>query len=148
MKRLLSMFLILIMSSQLINGQVIEQVNNNSQQELYDFHMLKHKKNKIAAWVMVSSGIAMVTIGSIINSIEVVCDVPPYGEDWNCPTNQQADWLYYVGGAVTVSSIPFFISAGNHKRKAKLYLKSENVTFNVISIEKSNYLAIGLTIPF
>jgi len=111
MKGLLSILLILMMSSQLIQGQVIEQENNNSQKELYDFHKLKHKKNKTAAWVIVSSGIAMVTIGSIfnsINSIEIACDLPPLGGDWYCPPNRQADWLYYVGGAVTVSSIPFF----------------------------------------
>ena len=88
MKRLLGILLILMMSSQLIQGQVIELADNNSRKELYDFHMLKHKKNKTAAWVIVSSGIAMVTIGSIINSIEVAYDYPPYGSDWNIPPNQ------------------------------------------------------------
>jgi len=66
MKRLLGILLVLIMSSQIIQGQVIEQVNNNSQQDLYDFHMLKHKKNKTAAWILMGTGTA-ITVGSLIS---------------------------------------------------------------------------------
>jgi len=134
MKRLLGILLILIMSSQLIQGQVIEPQSEKTPQQLYDFYSLKQNRTKTAAWICIGSGIVMIGAGMAINV---------------GATNANGGlWLSYVGAATTLVSIPLFIKVGNHKRKAKLYLKSKNVTFNVISIEKSNYLAIGLTIPF
>lgn len=35
----------------------------------------------------------------------------------------KGDWLIYVGGATTLASIPFFISAGKHKKKSIPFVK-------------------------
>jgi len=118
MKRLLSILLILIMSSQLINGQVIEQADNNSQEELYDFHMLKHKKNKTAAWILGGSGVTMVIAGLAINGAETTATILVevftlgYAE---VEKERKGNWLIYVGSGATLASIPFFISAGKNK---------------------------------
>ncbi len=151
MKRLLGILLILIMSNQLIQGQVIEQAANNSQKELYDFHMLKHKKNKIAAWVLGGSGVTMAIAGLAINGAETatitLVEVFTLGYA-EVEKERKGDWLIYVGSAATLTSIPFFISAGKNKKKGILSLKGEQNIVGNIKFDNSNYLAIGITIPF
>jgi len=56
--------------------------------------------------------------------------------------------MFIVGGVISLSSIPFFISAGKHKRKATLSLKGEQNIVGNIKFDNSNYLTIQLTIPF
>ena len=53
-----------------------------------------------------------------------------------------------AGMVGTVASIPLFIAAGSNKRKARLYLKAVPNTVGNIQFDNSNYLAVGITIPF
>ena len=141
MKRLLGILLILIMTCQLIQGQVIEQADN-SQQELYDFHMLKHKKNKTAAWVLMGTG-ATIMVGTLISYNQR--DRSGWLND--IPSESEVT-MFIVGGVISLSSIPFFISAGKNKKTAILSLKGEQNIVGNIKFDNSNYLAIGITIPF
>jgi len=147
MKRLLCILLILIISSQIIQGQVIEQADNNSQQELYDFHMLKHKKNKTAAWILGGSGVTMTLVGLVINGAETaVIEVFTLGTG-GVEKERKGDWLIYAGGATTLASIPFIISAGKNKRKASMSLQTGHIKFNNKTYSK-NCMNLTLTIPF
>jgi len=141
MKRLLIILLILIMSSQLINGQVIEPQPEKTPQQLYDFYSLKQKRTNTAAWICIGSGVVMIGAGMAINLSGGILDN-------DTTNNNEGLWLSYVGAATTLISIPLFISAGSHKRKAKLSLKGDSVSFGSIVIEKSNYVSIAFTIPF
>jgi len=123
------------------SGQVIQEDANNQAQELYDYHMLKRKKAKTTGWIMLGSGIAM-TIGGIgINMSGGILDN-------DSTNNDKGLWLSYLGAATTIASVPFFISAGKNKRKARLFLKNSVSTIKLPKSRNSNYLSVSLAIPF
>ena len=142
MKRILITLLFLLISFQMTLGQVVEQTTNNSQQELYDFYKLKQKKNNTTGWIMLGGGAAL-TLGTLI-SYNSNSGAGLFG---NIPSESQIV-MFSIGGALTLASIPFFISAGKNKRKAEIYFKGVQNKVGRINVDNSNYLAIGLTIPF
>jgi len=141
MKRTLALFFVLLFAFEMANGQVIETQPEKTPEQLYDFHILKNKQNKTAAWICLGSGIVMIGAGMAINLGGGILDN-------DSTNNNEGLWLSYVGAATTLVSIPLFIKAGSHKRKAKLSLKGNSVSFGNIVIEKSNYVSMALTIPF
>jgi hypothetical protein len=83
-----------------------------------DYYMRKAKNQKITAFVLVGAGASMIVGGGLINATE----------GWGEGNTDKGLWLCYVGGAVTLSSIPFFIAS--HKNKVKglsLALKEQPV---------------------
>jgi len=131
--------LILIFYLGLVNstlGQVLGDVKNQTPQELYDFHISKKKANNTAAWITLGGGVAMIVGGLGINM-----DQPVFGSNASSEDNNKGLWLSYLGGATTLISIPLFISAGKHKKKAKIELQNGAVGFSNI-----NYT--GLSIAF
>jgi len=118
-------------------GQVLTEEKNQSTQELYDFHISKKKANNTAAWIALGGGVAMIVGGLGINMSGGIVDN-------DSTNNNKGLWLSYLGGAVTVVSIPLFISAGKHKRKAKIQLQNGAIGGN----QKINYSAVSLTFSF
>ena len=118
-------------------GQVLSAENSQSSQELYDFHINKKKANNTAAWITLGGGVAMIVGGLGINTSGGIID----GDSTN---NDKGLWLSYIGAATTVVSIPLFISAGKHNRKAKVELKNGAIGFN----KNLNYSLISVTFSF
>ena len=83
---------------------------------------------------MLGSGITMSFIGLGINA-----------DSWGDP--DKGVGLINAGGVVALTSIPLFIGASKNKKRAKLALKGESISFKYFPIEKSNYVALSLTIP-
>ena len=140
--------LIVLLSSQIAQGQVIEQSNTKSAQELFDYHTLKQKKNKTTAWILLGSGVAM-TVGGIAilknNGKEIITDIFT-GKKSNSGTGSTL--LIIGGGATSLASIPFFVSASKHGRKATLSLKRGQNTAVIMALNRYNYLAVSLKIDF
>ena len=110
--------------------------------------MLKHKKNKTAAWILGGSGVTMTLVGLVINGAETaVIEVFTLGTG-GVEKERKGDWLIYAGGATTLASIPFIISAGKNKRKARVSLKNESVVTHKASIRNLNNMAVSVTISF
>ncbi|WP_067147688.1 hypothetical protein [Pseudotamlana agarivorans] len=118
-------------------GQALTEAQNQSAQELYDFHIKKKKTNNTVAWIVLGSGVAMIVGGYGINMSGGIIDN-------DSTNNNKGLWLSYLGGAVTVASIPLFISAGKHKRKAKIQLQNGAIGFD----HNINYSAVSLTYSF
>ena len=116
-------------------GQVLAEEQNQSTQELYDFHISKKKVNNTAAWITFGGGVAMIVGGIGINTSGGIVD----GDSTN---NNKGLWLSYLGGATTLASIPLFISAGKHKKKAKIQLQNGAVGFN------QNFKYSGISISY
>lgn|SRR5665811_903690 len=135
MKKILILFCFSLLTIQLIKGQKIDTSRSTSPQALHDMYTQKRKTNNTVGWIMLGSGIGMAIGGSAIILS---------GGLFNYNINGL--WLYDLGGATTLVSIPFFISAGSNKRKAKLALKGESVTIGNKILVKSNYSALALTI--
>jgi hypothetical protein len=132
---------------QISEAQVIDNKIAKPPQELYDFHTLKQKRNKTTAWILVGSGLLMTMSGLVINSADEAVGAATLGLA-DIEEVHKGDWLIYAGGVTTLASIPFFISAGKHKRKASLSLKSEQNLVGNITSRKFNNLSIALTLDF
>ena len=63
MKNFLIITLSAILTIYTSNSQVFQENSNKQAQELYDYHMIKRKKNKTAAWIMIGTGIGMTISG-------------------------------------------------------------------------------------
>jgi hypothetical protein len=119
---------------QFVQGQKIDTTMNKTPQVLYNMYMQKHKSNKTVGWVLFGSGLGMAAIGMTI-----------FGkQDFEATTNKGIT-LAFAGGISMLGSIPFFISAGNNKRKAKLALKTGPVIIGNKNPIQSNYFALGIT---
>jgi hypothetical protein len=106
-------------------------------QELHDLYMNKHKTNNIIGGIMLVSGIGM-TLGGLVTN----------ASSWGEENKNNGLGFVYFGAATTLLSIPFFISAGNNKRKAKLALKGESVATRFKPIGKSRIPALVLSVQF
>jgi len=139
--------LIVLLSFQIVQGQVIEQSNTKSSQELFDYHTLKQKNNKTTAWILLGSGVAMTVGGfaTLKNDGEKLFRNLFTGKDASAGASP---FLIIGGGATTLASIPFFISAGKHKRKVTLSLKKQQNIVRNIKVDNSNYLTLNMTIHF
>ena len=147
MKLPLIIFLIFIFTFQHTQAQVMETSTDVSPQPHYDFYSLKQKRQKTAAWICFGSGLAMTITGLVINSADEVVTATTLGL-MEVEKEHGGDWLIYLGGATTFTSIPFFISAGKNKRKAALSLKGEPLSFRNLSNKMSQHMSIALTIEF
>lgn len=135
MKKILILICFSLLTIQLVKGQKNNTSMSTSPQALHDMYMQKRKTNNTVGWIMLGSGIGMTTGGIAINLS---------GGIFN--NNSKGLWLFYLGRATTLASIPFFISAGSNKRKAKLALKGESVTIGNKTLYKSNYTTLAFTI--
>ena len=139
---------ILLLSFQTTQSQVTDSTMNKSAQELFDYHTLKQKKNKTTAWILLGSGVAMAIGGYVImenNATTIITDI---FTGKGSGAGAASTFLMIGGGASTLVSIPFFVSAGKHQRKATLSLKGEQNIVRNIKIDNSNNLALNITIHF
>ena len=93
--------------------------------------------------------VLIVEINNRYNTFGTTIECVP--DFWECAViegSHKGNWLIYLGSASTIASIPFFISAGKHKRKATLSLKGEQNIVRNIKIDNSNYLALNITFIF
>jgi hypothetical protein len=142
------LILIVLLTSQIALGQVIEQTNTKSSQELYDYHTLKQQQNKKTAWILLGSGAAMTVTGFVIltnNSGKIITEI---FIDKNSNSGTASSLLIIGGGATSLASIPFFISAGKHSKKATLSLRGEQNIVSNIKIDNSNCVALNIIIHF
>lgn len=138
MKKYLILFCLSLLTMQLVKSQKIDKSISMSPKELHDLYMKKRNTNNTVGGIILVSGIGM-TLGGFATNVST---------GWGEGNKNNGLWLFYLGGATTLASIPFFISAGNNKRKAKLSLKGESVTIRNKLLDKSNYPAIALIIQF
>lgn len=135
-----TVLIILILNFSFINttfSQVLEDEKNQSPQELYDFHISKRKANNTAGWITFGGGIAMIVGGFGINTGGGIIDN-------DSTNNNKGLWLSYLGGATTLASIPLFISAGKHKKKANIQLQNGALGFK----NEVNFTGVSLVVSF
>ncbi|WP_242121573.1 hypothetical protein [Aestuariivivens sediminicola] len=139
--------IILVFSFQFTQAQAIGSTTAEVPQELYDYHTLKHKKNKTTAWILLGSGVAMTVVGfaALKNDGERLIRNLFTGKDASAGPSA---FLIIGGGVATLASIPFFLSAGKHKRKATLSLKGGNILVRSNTFQNLNNLSAALTIEF
>jgi hypothetical protein len=116
-------------------GQVLEGINDQGSQELYEFHISKKKANNTAGWITFGGGVAMIVAGLGINTSGGIIDN-------DSTNNSKGLWLSYLGGVTTLVSVPLFIAGGSHNKKAKIQLQNGAVGFD------SQFKYSGLSVVF
>jgi len=134
MKQLLLILVVFFSFILTVQSQGLEDNTNQSPQEIYDYHISKMRVNKTAAWITLGGGVAMVVGGIVWNSSAFT-----FGPDSEDVTDGL--WLSYLGGATALVSIPLFIAAGKHKKKATIQLKNGAVGLN----KKIKYSGISVS---
>ena len=121
-------------------GQQVEVSTDQSNQEMYDFHYEKHKKQKKTGFILLGSGVAATLAGVLIGS---------NSDSWSDEANLGTGAILVTAGALTtISSIPVFIVSGSNKRKAQAYVQSGQYQIIDLTLDNSSYLSIGLKIEF
>ncbi|WP_372767138.1 hypothetical protein [Lutibacter sp.] len=147
MKLIFSSLFLVFFSFQMIHSQVIDSETDKSSQELFDFYTLKQKKNKTTAWVMLGLGVVITMAGLVVNSADEAATAVTLGLI-DVEAEHGGDWMIYLGSAATIASVPFFISAGKHKKKATLYLNKAVSSIKSPKFSNKNYTTVSLTIQF
>jgi len=106
----------------------------------YCNYMSRQKVNNTGGWVLLAPGAAMMTLAGII-----IVNNTGYLFPSGHATNKE---FLYLGGAMALTSIPFFLSARRNKVKAYLSLKRGMIAFAERCPDNFNYLAISLKIKF
>ena len=86
-----------------------------------DWHVMKKKGTKVAGFLLLSGG-AVLAVASLNSSLNF---------NWIQTAEEKrkeraAYTRAWIGLGVMVASLPFFITAGSHKKKARLLLKNES----------------------
>lgn len=96
-----------------------------------DNYLLKSKKQKTAAWILLAGGAALVTTSFIIPDGEATGDLFPYPVTTN--KNDGIKVAFGLTGAASMlGSIPLFLASGKNKRKARattVSLNSQKILF-------------------
>jgi len=105
-----------------------------------EYYLEKSKKDKKIAWILLGAGITSITIGALLSD----------NEDPNQKGFSPGRTLGIAGGGMLWVSVPFFIEAGKHKKKAAT-LALESRPLQIPSIGNYGFrnqptftLAIGL----
>jgi hypothetical protein len=109
MRKKAVLFMISMLSIFAIRAQSIDTLPTGSQQQ-YLKYMKKRSTHKTIGWLFLGTGAALAGGFFLINN----------ANGWN--GTPKGDGMFEAGIASTALSIPFFIIAGENKRKAKLAL--------------------------
>ncbi len=113
-------------------GQLLEEKEQKSPQELYDFHTDKRKTNLAVGWTSLVGGLGLIALGASTNLNKCLLS--------DCNDGMP---LVYAGIGFGLSSIIWFESARKHKDKAKLQLGRGAVGLT----RRVNYSYVSITIP-
>jgi hypothetical protein len=142
LKQIAAILITFMLSLQFASAQKIDTPCFGSPEAKYCLYMEKYKTNKTVGWLLLVSGATMMTIKGVINAHN---NNNVFKNGFN---PAKGPGLGIIGSAMALTSIPFFISAGNNKRKACLSLKREKIVTADRSTGSIHYLAIDLKIKF
>ena len=131
MKKIITLFIATLFSMQLVSAQKTDTSIYHSPQDLHNFYMQKHKTNQIIGWSCLGAGIGLTAVGVVTIQYHLDKGIFPF----------------FIGIATAFLSIHFFNAARRNKTKARLALKSENVSFGNKILNRFNYSAIAFTVP-
>ena len=128
----------IVMFVQSAQGQIVDSVATDTNQEMYEFLMAKHKKQNKTGLILLGSGLAATGLGILIAS-----------NDDSLGSGFAAGALIYSAGVLTtISSIPVLIIAGTNKKKAEIYAQIGQHRMIDYNQDNSKAVAVGLKIQF
>ena len=113
-----------------------------SKPELSEYYSQKAKNKKTAAFVLLGGGVIVGLIGATLGTSDIIYEISN-----NNSQNSNGGggiFLFAIGTAAIVASIPLFISSLHNKRKANLILQNQPISFGNT---QKDMLSLGLSIP-
>lgn len=84
-----------------------------------DDYVKKSNNQKITAWILLGAGLGMAVTGMSISVNQFSNQLlNVFGGEPTDFNKNKGLWLFYLGSATTLTSIPFFISAHRNKKRA------------------------------
>jgi hypothetical protein len=156
MKKLSFICIVCLCATTQTNAQLRDTtLNMNTHKVDANSLLLKSKKQKTAAWLMLGGGAGIAIAGlaimihdasydasAVITTVFTLGLVIPEEHKHSAA----GPILAIAGTGAMLGSIPLFTSAAKNKRKANLMVKDENVFFNPQLNIKEHMLAIGVKI--
>ena len=133
MKKLLPLAVFLI-AFQFAQGQLTDTLTTETNQELYDYFITKHKKQNKTGLILLGTGLAAMGTGIIISA--------------NSDDFTDGALLFYAGTLTTISSIPVLIISGSNKRKAQTYVQVGQQQSMNYAVRDSKLYSVGIKIEF
>lgn len=94
-------------------GQEISLSDYESKENLYEYHMARHKKLNRNGYIVLGSGIAAYVAGIVL-----------FSNDETLSNEAVTGSLLMLGGLITSgASIPIFVSAGTNKKRAATFVQ-------------------------
>lgn len=106
-------------------------------EDIYEMLLQRSKQQKTKAWLSLIGGAGLATVGMSLYMKENEMPGTAYKNAYVMAT---------TGVAATLFSVPFFVSAMNHKKKARLLLKNEE-TGSRLFYKNAQVTAIGIQLP-
>jgi hypothetical protein len=125
MKKIVTSLMTLLCSMQLASAQKINA--SSSPEALHDFYVQKYKTKTMVGLALLVGGVVMANEEHKINVSQPIHSSPA-GSNPNGYIKNKKLWLFYYGRVMTLASIPFFISSGANKERARLALKEKNIS--------------------
>ena len=142
LKQIAAILMIFMLSVQIASAQKIDTPCFGSPEAKYCLYMKAYKANRTVGWLLLVPGATMMTIKGVMNASN---NNNIFKNGFN---PAKGTGIGFIGGVMALTSIPFFISAGNNKRKAYLSLKREKIVTTDRSGGSIHYLAMDLKIKF
>jgi hypothetical protein len=137
MKKLTILFLLLAIGAAIF-GQRNKAVIPATKQD----YLQKSKRQKTAAWILLSGGTALAISGAVISANETAQDI---GNIFNAQYEEGGDagvGLFIAGFSSMAGSIPLFIASGRNKKKAM------SVAFNMQRVPQlQNRMLLNQSVP-
>ena len=147
--RITILFGLLLLIIPLVQGQEVDKSFNKTPQEMHDIFMKKSSNNSLSGVLTIVGGVVLAGVG--VGLGEKVEEQHQFFFGGSYTTTHTyystaSKVLMISGGIITTASIPFFISAGSNKRKAKLALKRESTVVGFKN--NTQHISLSFTIPF
>jgi len=137
MKKLI-ILIVLMFTFNLAQSQAVDSLTLQSEQEMHDFYISKHKKQKKTGLILLGSGVVAAGVGFLIaDNSSLFADDDGFAAGTG---------LFLVGGLTTIASIPVLISSGSNKRKAAAYVQFGEQQLIDLTFPSSKIVSVGVKI--
>ncbi len=142
LKRIVTILILFFLSYQFVSAQIAYHSSSRFPGAVYDFYNWKNKTNNTTGWLLLMPGTTMTTVKGLVNSNNS-------RDIFNYQFNpKKRSGFGFIGTVMALTSIPFFISAGNNRKKAFLSLKREKVEAGNSGSGNFHYVAIDFKMRF
>ncbi|WP_242157318.1 hypothetical protein [Aestuariivivens sediminis] len=138
----------LLMFCSITHAQKLEPSSVSSNIESYDFHIQKYKETRTIGFILAAAGGVSLITGLVISADDALWDA--MGDafvDGEGEAGLKLNGFMIGGVCASLASIPFFVKADDHKKKANLLLSTSQSPFNNTTFSTPKNIGITFVIP-